>query len=55
VKLENELSEIKDELHAAEEQVDREIAKVHRSYRRDIILRRQIHPDVRRRLKDLFE
>ena len=55
VKLESELSAIKDELHAAEEQVDREIAKVHRSYRRDIILRRQLHPDVRRRLKDLFE
>jgi MerR family transcriptional regulator/heat shock protein HspR len=55
VKLESELSAIRDELHAAEEQVDREIAEVHRSYRRDIILRRQLHPDVRRRLKDLFE
>jgi MerR family transcriptional regulator/heat shock protein HspR len=55
VKLEDELSAIKDELHAAEQEVDREIAKVHRSYRRDIILRRQLHPDVRRRLKDLFE
>jgi MerR family transcriptional regulator/heat shock protein HspR len=55
VKLEGELSAIKNELHAAEQEVDREIAKVHRSYRRDIILRRQLHPDVRRRLKDLFE
>jgi MerR family transcriptional regulator/heat shock protein HspR len=55
VKLEKELTEIKDELDAAEDQVEREIAKVHRSYRRDIILRRQLHPDVRRRLKDLFE
>jgi MerR family transcriptional regulator/heat shock protein HspR len=55
VRLENELSEIKEELSAAEDQVDREIAKVHRSYRRDIILRRQLHPDVRRRIKDLFE
>jgi MerR family transcriptional regulator/heat shock protein HspR len=55
VRLESELSAIRDELHAAEEQVGREIAEVHRSYRRDIILRRQLHPDVRRRLKDLFE
>ena len=55
VKLEQQLTEIKDELNAAEDQVEREIAKVHRSYRRDIILRRQLHPDVRRRLKDLFE
>lgn len=55
VKLESELSAIKEELSAAEDQVDREIAEVHRSYRRDIILRRQLHPDVRRRLKDLFE
>ncbi|MDH3259667.1 MAG: MerR family transcriptional regulator [Acidimicrobiia bacterium] len=55
MKLEKELSQIKVELSAAEDQVDREIAKVHRSYRRDIILRRQLHPDVRRRLKDLFE
>lgn len=54
-KLEKELSRIKVELSDAEDQVDREIAKVHRSYRRDIILRRQLHPDVRRRLKDLFE
>jgi hypothetical protein len=42
-------------LSVAEEQVDREIAKVHRSYRRDIVLRTQLHPDVRRRIKDLFE
>ena len=55
MKLEKELSQIKVELSAAEDQVNREIAKVHRSYRRDIILRRQLHPDVRRRLKDLFE
>jgi len=55
VKLEKELSGVKEELTAAEDQVDREIAKVHRSYRRDIILRRQLHPDVRRRLNDLFE
>jgi MerR family transcriptional regulator/heat shock protein HspR len=53
--LEEELSDVKHELTAAEEEVDREIAKVHRSYRRDIILRRQLHPDVRRRLKDLFD
>ena len=55
VKLERELTKIKDELNVAEDQVEREIAKVHRSYRRDIILRRQLHPDVRRRQKDLFE
>ncbi len=55
VKLERELSKVKDELTAAEDQVDREIAKVHRSYRREIIPRRQVHPDVRRRLRDLFE
>jgi MerR family transcriptional regulator/heat shock protein HspR len=55
VKLEEELSQIKAELSVAEDQVDREIAKVHRSYRRDIILRTQLHPDVRRRIKDLFE
>lgn len=55
VKLEEELNTIKVELSEAEDQVDREIAKVHRSYRRDIILRKQLHPDVRRRLKDLFE
>ena len=55
VKLEKELSGVKEDLTAAEDQVDREIAKVHRSYRRDIILRRQLHPDVRRRLNDLFE
>jgi len=54
-KLERELSDVKDELSVAEEQVDREIAEVHRSYRKDIILRRQVHPDVRRRLRDLFE
>lgn len=55
VKLEEELSQIKVELSVAEDQVDREIAKVHRSYRRDIVLRTQLHPDVRRRIKDLFE
>ncbi|HKZ29323.1 MAG TPA: MerR family transcriptional regulator [Acidimicrobiia bacterium] len=55
VKLERELSVVKDELSAAEDQVEAEIAKVHRSYRRDIILRRQLHPDVRRRINDLFE
>lgn len=55
VKLEEELSQIKAELSVAEDQVDREIAKVHRSYRRDIILREQLYPDVRRRIKDLFE
>ncbi|MGZ5383436.1 MAG: heat shock protein transcriptional repressor HspR [Acidimicrobiia bacterium] len=55
VKLEEELSQIKAELSVAEDQVDREIAKVHRSYRRDIILRTQLYPDVRRRIKDLFE
>ena len=55
VKLEKELSGIREELSAAEEQVGREIAEVHRSYRRDIILRRQLHPDVRRRIRDLFE
>ena len=55
VKLEKELTSIRGELSQAEEQVDREIAKVHRSYRRDIILRKQLHPDVRRRFKDLFE
>ena len=55
VKLEKELSKVKTELSDAEDQVDREIAKVHRSYRRDIVLRKQLHPDVRRRLKDLFE
>ena len=54
VKLEKELSGIKQELSEAEEQVSKEIAEVHRSYRREIILRRQLHPDVRRRLKDLF-
>jgi len=55
VKLEEELARIKVDLSAAEDQVDREIAKVHRSYRSDIILRKHLHPDVRRRLKDLFE
>jgi MerR family transcriptional regulator/heat shock protein HspR len=55
VKLEKELSGIREELSAAEEQVGREIAEVHRSYRGDIILRRQLHPDVRRRIRDLFE
>ena len=55
VKLERELSVVKDELSAAEDQVEAEIAKVHRSYRRDIILRRQLPPDVRRRINDLFE
>ena len=55
MKLEEELARIKVDLSAAEDQVDREIAKVHRSYRSDIILRKHLHPDVRRRLKDLFE
>ena len=55
VKLEKQLSGIKEELSTAEGQLGREIANVHRSYRRDIILRKQLHPDVRRRLKDLFE
>ena len=54
-RLEKALSEAKKELSGAEDQLDREIAEVHRSYRRDIIPRRQLHPDVRRRLKDLFE
>lgn len=54
-KLEKALSDVKEELSTAEDQLDREIAKVHRSYRRDIIPRKQLHPDVRRRLKDLFE
>lgn len=54
-RLERELEAVKDELTATEEQVDREIARVHRSYRRDIIPRSQLHPDIRRRLRDLFD
>ncbi len=54
-RLERELGAVRRELSATEEEVEREIARVHRSYRRDIIPRSQLHPDVRRRLKDLFD
>ncbi len=54
-KLERDLAAVKEELSATEEEVDREIARVHRSYRRDLIPRSQLHPDVRRRLRDLFD
>lgn len=55
IKLERELASAKQELSDTAEQIDREIAQVHRSYRRDLVLRRQLHPEVRRRLKDLFD
>lgn len=54
-KLERELASVKRELTETAEQIDREIAEVHRSYRRDIVPRRQLHPEVRRRLRDLFD
>lgn len=54
-KLESQLADIREELSRMARERDREIAQVHRSYRREIVLRRHVHPDVRRRLRDLFE
>jgi len=54
-RLERELESIKTALDETIEQTGRQIAEVHRSYRRDIVLRRHVHPDIRRKLRDLFE
>lgn len=54
-RLEKDLDEIKSALSEALQQADRQVAEVHRSYRRDIVLRRHLAPDITRRLKDLFE
>jgi MerR family transcriptional regulator/heat shock protein HspR len=53
--LESDLEDIKVALSDAIQQADRQVAEVHRSYRREIVLRRHVHPDITRRLKDLFE
>ncbi|NIA25780.1 MAG: MerR family transcriptional regulator [Gammaproteobacteria bacterium] len=54
-RLESDLESIKAALNEAIEQTGRQVAEVHRSYRRDIVLRRHLHPDIRRKLRDLFE
>lgn len=47
-RLEEQLGELQRALIDTEQQIDRAIAEVHRSYRREIMLRSQVHPDVRR-------
>ena len=54
-RLETDLQSIKAAFDEAVEQTNRQIEEVHRSYRRDIVLRRQAHPDIRRRLRDLLD
>jgi MerR family transcriptional regulator/heat shock protein HspR len=54
-RLEDDLAEIKEALDDALHEADRQVAEVHRSYRRDIVLRRHLNPDITRRLRDLFE
>lgn len=54
-RLEDELHQVRGQLDRLTEEAQREIAKVHRSYRREIVLRKHVHPDIRRRLRDLFE
>jgi MerR family transcriptional regulator, heat shock protein HspR len=54
-RLEDDLEEIKEALDDALHEADRQVAEVHRSYRRDIVLRRHLNPDITRRLRDLFE
>ena len=54
-RLEDELHQMRRQLDRLTEEAEREIAKVHRSYRREIVLRKHVHPDIRRRLRDLFE
>ena len=54
-RLERDLQSIKTALDEAVEQTDRQIAEVHRSYRRDIVLRKHVQPDIRRRLRDLLD
>ncbi len=48
-RLEEDLATIKSALDNAIEEAGRQIAEVHRSYRRDIVLRRHFNPDVTRR------
>jgi MerR family transcriptional regulator/heat shock protein HspR len=48
-RLEEDLASIKSALNDAVEEADRQIAEVHRSYRRDIVLRRHFNPDITRR------
>ena len=48
-RLEQDLASIKSALNDAVEEADRQIAEVHRSYRRDIVLRRHLNPDITRR------
>jgi len=47
--LEQDLASIKSAFNDALEEADRQIAEVHRSYRREIVLRRHLNPDVTRR------
>ncbi len=54
-KLEDELHQMRRQLDRLTEDAEREIARVHKSYRREIVLRKHVHPDIRRRLRDLFE
>jgi MerR family transcriptional regulator/heat shock protein HspR len=48
-RLEEDLASIKSALNDAVEEADRQIAEVHKSYRRDIVLRRHLNPDITRR------
>jgi len=47
-RLETDLADIKSALNDAVEEADRQIAEVHKSYRRDIVLRRRLNPDITR-------
>ena len=46
--LRSKVDALQERVHEANEKADKEIRQVHRSYRSEIVLRRQILPDVRR-------
>ncbi len=48
-KLEAEVDRMKETLEDLKRETARELRKVHRSYRREIVLRSQVLPDVKRR------
>lgn len=48
-RLKTEIRRLRDKVAKAEERTERAVRDVHRSYRRDIIVRRQVLPDVPRR------
>lgn len=52
-KLKAEIKRLREQVARADEHRDKAVKEVHRSYRRDIVIRHQVLPDVPRR--DLFE